>query len=317
MQTRNRTTESQAKPAARRSPARLFRSSRPVATGFTLIELLVVIIIIAILAAILIPAVNAARLSARRAVVATDVMKLGEAIEAHRNLSGQDYPSDFADLQLSPPQYGQRTKDHLARAYPRHDRAVVNTWLTTNYAGGTMQDPRKLDPAEALVFWLGLVKNDQKYPVCAANGSIIAMSLTSGRPPLFTFDQTRLRDRDGDGWYEYYPTGIDDAPFVYFLHAAYSVASYPSPAPAAGVSSPIGVARPYQTAGGAFLQPTSFQIIAAGFDNNFGDDTVVNAPNAFKQAPSQAGPSGLHLGVLDWDNITNFSNKGTIESMKP
>lgn len=292
--------------------------------GFTLVELLVVIIIIAILAAILIPAVNSARQTARRAKVALEVSQIGEAFDAYRDkYGGQDYPSDFSDLQLSAALYGKNTRDHLSRAFPRHDRAAVATWLNASYPSGTLQNPKNLDPAEAIVFWLGLIKNDPVHPACNPNGTIMPLSVGNGRPPLMTFEQARLRDRDGDGWPEYYPPGIDDAPYVYLAASMYSniatvsVCAYPSPPPSAGNTSPIGVARPYLTAGGALLKPTQYQIITAGFDNNFGPDTLINAPNALKQAPSKAAPSGVNLSLADRDNIANFGEGKTIESMAP
>jgi len=294
----------------------------PRQSGFTLVELLIVIIIITIIAALLIPAVNASRATARRARVALEMTQIASAFEAYRNKAGDDYPSDFSDLQLpiAAPPAPQRNFDtvaHLARAFPRHDRAAVNTWLNTNYAAGTMQDPRRLDPAEAIVFWLGLVRNDHRHPVCSPAGGIVPLTVGTGRTPYFTFDPTRLRDRDNDGWPEYYPPGIDDAPYVYFDHSTYLIGAYPSPPPAAGVASPIGVARPYQTAGGTFLEPNKYQISTAGFDNNFGVDTLVNAPNQFKQVPTPTFIEGVNIGPLDRDNMASFSEGKTIEAMRP
>lgn len=279
-------------------------------SGFTLVELLVVIIIIAILAAILIPAVNAARQTARKARVTLEMTQIATALDAYKDKNGGDYPADFSDFQLSAPNTAQDFKDHLARAFPRYVRPTVVTWLATTPAS---QRPSNLDPAEAIPFWLGLVRDDVKFPVSAPNGSNVPLTIGSGRTPLFDFDQTRLRDRDGDGWLEYYPQGVDDAPYVYFDHSTYLIASYPSPAPA---TSTIGVARPFQSSG-AWLEPNRFQIVTAGFDNDFGIDTVANPPNAFKQVPSQAQPEGLRLGQADRDNLTSFSGGKTIEELRP
>lgn len=283
-------------------------------TGFTLVELLVVIIIIAILAAILLPALLSARRRAREAAVSMEISQLDAALESYKDKAGGDYPADFSDLQLTGPQYAYDTREHLARAFPRHNRAAINTWLASTPAA---QRPSTLDPAEALVFWLALVLNDNLHPVSGPNGANVPLAVGNGRSPFFEFKPAQLRDRDGDGWPEYYPPGIDQAPYVYCDHSTYAVASYPYPAPAAGTPSPIGVARPYQTAGPAWLNPTKYQILTAGFDNDFGVDTYVNPPNQYKQAPSQAAIEGVNLGLADRDNITNFTQGRTLEGTRP
>ena len=41
----------------------------------------------------------------------------------------------------------------------------------------------------------------------------------------FDFRPERLKDLDGDGFNEYYPAGIDTAPYVYFHNKTYASAS--------------------------------------------------------------------------------------------
>lgn len=64
-------------------------------TAFTLIELLTVIAVISIIAAILIPAVGKARLSAQSATSVSNLRQLGTAIMMHMNENEGRYPSAY------------------------------------------------------------------------------------------------------------------------------------------------------------------------------------------------------------------------------
>ena len=67
-------------------PQRVPRAKRP---GFTLVELLVVIAIIGILIAMLLPAIQAARESARRANCSSNLKQLGTAIQLYADRNGE------------------------------------------------------------------------------------------------------------------------------------------------------------------------------------------------------------------------------------
>ncbi|MDP2898038.1 MAG: prepilin-type N-terminal cleavage/methylation domain-containing protein [bacterium] len=70
-------------------------TSRKTKAGFTLIELLVVIAIIAILAALLIPSLQSAKESARRAKCLSNLMQIGRAICQYLNDNeGRYFPSE-------------------------------------------------------------------------------------------------------------------------------------------------------------------------------------------------------------------------------
>jgi hypothetical protein len=79
----------------------------------------------------------------------------------------------------------------------------------------------------------------------------------------------------------------------------------------------IDVVRPYQSVrpdasmvdfppNHEWINPTKFQLIAAGLDGEFGEDSWV--------APSpqlKVFPAGLNYAREEWDNIANFSNEKT------
>ena len=71
----------------------LFTTVRHAWRSFTLIELLVVVAIIAILAAMLLPALNAAREKARRSTCASNLTQTGRAMESYCGDYGQYFPS--------------------------------------------------------------------------------------------------------------------------------------------------------------------------------------------------------------------------------
>lgn len=288
--------------------------------GFTLVELLVVIIIIVILAGILIPTINSTRKKVLVVRITTEMKQLESALEQYKTDHGGDYPPDFTDfpLNMSPPSKVTNITAHLARGFSRHNRGAIVKWMASSPAS---QKPANLDAAEALVFWLSMLRNDAVFPLTDSSGNNVALSPKGGKA-YFDFDPARLKDRDGDGWPEYYPKGVDDAPFVYFHAKTYLGAFYPqaSPTPVAGAA-PVGTARPYaEDVSGAppkFFQPTKYQLLSSGLDNDFGVDTVANPPNQVKAAPTTGNPAGINLTKQDQDNLANFSEGKTIEGMRP
>ena len=90
-------------------------TSLPERVGFTLVELLVVIAIIAVLAALITPAVFNARLTARNAVIKSEIEMLHMSIMNYRNENGS-YPP-CVQLDTADPN-GPAVK-HLRRIFPR------------------------------------------------------------------------------------------------------------------------------------------------------------------------------------------------------
>lgn len=106
--------------------------------AFTLVEVLVVIAIIGMLVGLLLPAINAARVKAKQAVIKADMTQLTNAIESFRtSMGGGQYPPD-----------GTSTTDM--------QQFCAAAWPRVNWGTGSGQIPYPaITPDTALCFWLG------------------------------------------------------------------------------------------------------------------------------------------------------------------
>lgn len=308
------------------------KSSPTCRKGFSLVELLIVIAIIAVLVAVTIPAVIATVGTAKRTQIATELSQLKSAIEQYKSENGGAYPPDFTGYPEAPV-YEKVLIDHMLKCYPRCGQNLT-VWKDLNLGTANLYKPSTLDPAEALVFWLSMIRNNPQRPLPWIDGSPLDNS-TAPVKNYFTFEQARLRDIDNDGWLEYYPRNSADVPYVYFCANTYGFqtlfvdhgyprksisATYPQPA----VANTFGTARPYAKRVDPmnlanvleWVEPNKFQILCGGLDRYFGDD-VPNPGNATLVLAKLFPIGENYTPVVEEDNITSFSEGRTLGGNRP
>jgi prepilin-type N-terminal cleavage/methylation domain-containing protein len=299
--------------------------------AFTLVEMLVVLGIIAVLVALLMPAVMAAINNARRAAIGAEISALDKAIEQYKQKTG-DYPPNFRV-------YNHFIR-HVQKRFPKIDPAHLNTTIEQIWGPGfnmsnppTLTDVPRLDEGESLVFWLYLVDNDPRYPFKAAAGTPTttppataqAALLAAASPEkIYPFKEDRFVNNDGDQFPAYRALYSKDTCYLYVDSRAYNyfVSDFTNlqyAAYADGNYADGYYARPYWSENVASttpsvtykpVNPTTFQILCAGQDGDFGLDA---SPAAIKYFPGGGGP----YQVGDRDNMTNFSEGRRLEDHIP
>jgi type II secretory pathway pseudopilin PulG len=304
--------------------------------------MLVVLGIIAVLAAIITPAVMYATVSARNAAIGVEVKSLDDGVNGYFQ-KHQDYPPNFRDYQAflrhvrkCYPKIDSTPGGHL-------DRVVGVIW-----PGYTLASPPpspspmdmatgtgEIDEGESLVFWLHLVDNDPRYPFKAAdptytpNATAAEALLAAGSPERhFPFKEDRFVNDDGDRFPSYRALHSKTTCYIYIDRRSYDyfVTDFSDPDYAAYAEGPsLGFTRPYwseqrstttATPTGPLtlhfkpVNPTTFQIICAGQDGDFGGEPAsAGAPAGVKFFPGGGNTGGSGLGYLegDRDNLTNFT----------
>jgi prepilin-type N-terminal cleavage/methylation domain-containing protein len=293
--------------------------------GFTLVEMLVVLGIIAVLVGLLLPAVLAAVNAARRAQMALEISQLATGIEAYKSKFG-DYPPSLRGVNG----YNAFVR-HVRRCYPKitsnHMSAVtLAIWPKSGDMVPTYDEVR-LDEGESLTFWLSGIDNDPRRPF-----KVLLGEAPTSRVALYEFDAQRLvfetatgADDDGEVSRETgdsttpNPVQVDypsfrtkhakDTCYLYIDSRNYSYYATTTGTPAVAEGGNLGRVRPYYRTSSVAVNPTSYQIICAGQDGEFGDDPV---PLAYKLFPS-----GTNYKDEDNDNITNFSEGRRLEDNVP
>lgn len=122
--------------------------AKPRRRGFTLVELLVVIAIIGILVALLLPAVQAARESARRMQCTNNLKQMGLAHLNYESARGH-FPSGMElDYKAGCPPEGCRGWTHIHLTLPYFEQGVIEDTIDFQFEGGWLYFFRTLSAGE-------------------------------------------------------------------------------------------------------------------------------------------------------------------------
>jgi type II secretion system protein G len=291
--------------------------------GFTLVEMLVVMAILGILAAILLPAIRAAITTAKINKIAQEIGQLNNAVEAYKLKYG-DYPPDFSSVRVLADLSNSNNvvARHLRKAFPRH--AENATTFATRFvdSSGAFHVP---DPSEALVFWLAGLRNDPRLPVSSGTAEFVK---------FMDLKEDQFVDVDGNGWRSYGPKDGKGTPYVYFESRTYNfrvgtndMYSYYIYPPNATYGTGVTVCPYRDSVTNDYANRTTFQIISAGLDGDYGTTTLTPSPpnnppsvvvwSSVSVPTHKIFPIGTNFILADMDNITNFSEAKILEDHLP
>jgi len=292
--------------------------SRSRNSAFTLVELLIVIAIIGILASLATVGVMKALEKGKMVAARTEISQLEAAIAAAKqNFGGVDnLPSAIklhsrADsLMADNTQIAINTKNFLTKAFGKAWVPTISSntpymfWMGAGYTGTY---PVTLSGMEALVFWLGGVRD--------ANGTFQGFSSYPSTPwditntkrkgPFYEFDAVRVLNNTPTT----IPTFVNswNGSYAYFSSADYSNFSKTVANGGYGAYSATGGSiSPLLRTATTFYNPKTFQIISSGLDQSFGKGNfgggmtfgLVHTPGSGDYAISAPG----------YDDLANFSS---------
>lgn len=299
-------------------------------SGFTLVELLVVISIIGVLVGLLVPAVFAVRRTMNNGMVKFEVQSLADAVEKYRTKYGE-YPPDGADWRI--------VETHLRKAFPNILQSEINLLNPSLPASATIRNDyagRVMDPAEALVFFLGGFSSDGQKPFTGKGGPFV----NTGTPvapvyqynpqrenSFYEFNNDRLNFFDDsaaghgrDDLLPVYGSYASMTPYVYFDHRTYQFLrggtiffNYHVATSTADPNAALfGAARPLLAASLA-TAPTAgyedakkFQVVSPGIDGFYGGQLPVSSgfPVIFSST-GQGYRFNTGLGVFEADSTAS------------
>jgi prepilin-type N-terminal cleavage/methylation domain-containing protein len=303
-------------------------------SGFTLVEMLVVIGIIVVLVALLVPMAGLAVGRTRNFDMTAEISQLAQAVEMYKKEKG-DYPPSMKEidasgnsLYLPATRFTTVCEKHLRKCYPKMTNAEKD-FFYDNIAA-------RLTGDRALVFWLSMTTNDERNPFTSLAGAVVDPSTgvyeQLGNKKYYDFEQDRLQDFDPTlavAWTDannnqrrirfpsYKPNYAGETAFVYLDSRTYAMHRQSQFALGPGKVQAYFNDNPGSTATQKhYVNDTTFQIICAGQDREFGDAkdqfdgaNVIQQPKRFK--------SGENYTDEDNDNLANFSEGRRLEDHIP
>ncbi|MEQ1827447.1 MAG: prepilin-type N-terminal cleavage/methylation domain-containing protein [Pirellula sp.] len=284
--------------------------------GFTLVELLVVIAIIGVLVGLLVPAVLVVRNTITRGAIKMEVQELANAVAKYQTKYG-DYPPDGSSWPVM--------EAHLRKAFPNiliselnllnPSLSAANGYIRNDYNG------RVMDPAEALVFFLGGFSSDAQRPFTGPGGPFVLSKVVSGQlryngsrqNPLYEFPSDRLTlvadptnpselSSTDEAAFEIsgspdllpvficYSNRLETGnPYVYFDSRTYQGGAVAAPIfnfhrtnrIDRNGTAYVDVARPMLAETGLYENAKSFQLSSPGMDGRYGGSTSMATPILF------------------------------------
>jgi hypothetical protein len=231
---------------------------------------------------------------------AIELSELDCAVKAFKGRFGE-YPPDFGEQTNE--QRVAAVKKFLSKAFPK----CPESNYPVEFRDPAKFDPAKYNPATALVFWLGGMRD--------ADGKLIGFSANpeapfdqnGGIPPFFDFEPQRLDYSVGT---KYYPPSYrgdrSQGCYIYFRaeNGSYAGKSYA----AAGNSGAMQNAQLSTGNKTEYMNPKSFQIRSFGLDGRWGATPQTRWGVMF--------PTGSDYNPENYDDMGNFST-GPFEDSIP
>ena len=279
--------------------------------GFSLIELLVVIVIIGILMALILPALNGARIRARITQVSTEITQLDQALVSFENRFKSLPPSSLT-IPTNAASWTAADRQSILRIWDQFDFTTCGGLgsVAAGVSGAYPGAPIHLNGAECLVFFLGGINADPtglgQLTGFANNSQIPWAVYPQNRDiPFFeNFVPNRLVDLDGDGAREFLDSLPDQAmPYLLFssqgksYDKTNSATAWDAFDVHGGMMNALDMMSIYIGPDGKTpLRNQGYQIISPGLDQAYGIGGV------YTDGTELTGPRQPEA-----DNITNFS----------